>query len=140
MARKKKQTRKYTPKNEFRQNHSPSARGHYDFVFGETDKYYKSIGLTTHPEDGGNYFTLAVNPNPNDVRCSHIKKKPRSTMKRYMPKVEEGWGFDKNDMPIVRHIIKEYKKSTNRKPKNWYAKNKKMQKKKMNSISILSMQ
>ena len=30
------------------------------------------------------------------------------------------WAFAKEDMPVVRHTIKKYKKATNKKPKNWY--------------------
>ena len=46
-----------------------------------------------------------------------------------MPKIEIGWSLDKEDMPVVRHVIKAYKKRTNRKPENWYVKKKTGQKK-----------
>ena len=44
MSRKKTQTRKYKPKNEFRYNHSNTAQGHPDYIFGETNagKYRNS--------------------------------------------------------------------------------------------------
>ena len=56
MARKKKPSRKYQPRNEFRRNKSASAQGHYDYVFGETKTHYKSMGLTTHPAEGYKYY------------------------------------------------------------------------------------
>ena len=129
MARKKKSTRKYKLRNEFRQNHSPSARGHYDYVFGETDKYYKSIGLTSNRDDKYPKYKLTKNPNPFSTEDSFIRLNTRSTLKRYMPKIEKGWRFDKKDMSVVRHIIKTYKKNLNRKPKNWYVNKKKWNKK-----------
>lgn len=129
MARKKKQSRKYTPRNEFRQNHSPSARGHYDYVFGETSNYYKSIGLTTNENDKYPKYRLTKNPDPMSTDESYLRLKTRSTLKRYMPKIEIDWQFDEKDMPIVRRIIKTYKKSFNRKPKNWYINKKKWHKK-----------
>ena len=49
--RKKKSTRKYEPRNEFRYNNSPRAGGHPHFVFGETKTHYKSLVLTSHPKD-----------------------------------------------------------------------------------------
>ena len=122
MARRKnKQTRKYKPRNEFRRNKSASAQGHYDYVFGETETHYKSLGLTTHPAEGYKYYPLHKNPNPNDRRKSYLKLGVRSTNKKYLDETpEKGWSFAKEDMPIVRHTIKAYKKRTNRKKKNWY--------------------
>ena len=40
------------------------------------------------------------------------------------------WEFNDTDKAIVRHRIKEYKKSTNRKPKWWFVKKRKWNKKK----------
>ncbi len=124
MSRRKKKTRKYKPRNEFRRNISKSAKGHFDYIFGETDTHYKSLGLTTHPqEEKFNYHELTENPNPEDNRKSFLKLNVRSTNKKFFDKItKDNWKFSKEDMPVVRHIIKKYKKSTNRKPKNWYTK------------------
>lgn len=133
MARKKKPTRKYKPRNEFRRNVSASAQGHFDYVFGETETHFKSLGLTTHPsrEDRVPHYPLKKNPNPNDKRQSFLRLKVRSTNKKYLPDEgrREGWSFSKEDMSVVRHTVKEYKKSTNRKPKDWYIKKKRWHKK-----------
>ena len=66
MARKRnKQTRKFKPRNEFRRNNSPLAQGHPNFVFGETQSgKYKSLGLTTHPDDDHIHYHMSENPDP----------------------------------------------------------------------------
>ena len=130
MARKKKPSRKYQPRNEFRRNKSASAQGPYDYVFGETKTHYKSMGLTTHPAEGYKYYVLHKNPNPKDRRKSYLKLDIRNTNKKYLDAVpERGWSFAKEDMPVVRHTIKAYKKRTNRQKKNWYVLKKKFGKK-----------
>ena len=128
MSRKKKQTRKFIPRNEFRHNKSPTARNHYNFIFGETDTHYKSLGLTTHPHKDIPHYPLSKNPNPNDTEKSYLQLKVLNTQKRYMGKPLLGWNFAKKDMPVVRNTIKKYKKSTNRKPKWWYEKKRKWNK------------
>lgn len=102
----KKKTRKYKPLNEFRRNKSPSAQNHFNYVFGETKTKYKSLGLTTHPRADISSYQLNQNPNPYDKRKSFLQLKVLSTNKRYLPKKESLWKFDKSDMPIVRHAIK----------------------------------
>lgn len=130
MARRKnKKSRKYKPRNEFRLNISPSARAHYNYVFGETDTHYKSLGLTTHPREDIKHYPLSKNPNPKDDRQSYLQLKVLSTQKRFFKPPERGWTFAKEDMPVVRHTIKAYKKSTNRKPKGWYMKKRQWNKK-----------
>ena len=131
MSRKKKPTRKYKPCNEFRRNKSASAQGHYDYVFGETETHYKSLGLTTHPSGGYIYYALLENPDPQDDRKSYLHLNVRSTNKKYLDEApKSGWKFSKQDMSVARHIIKDYKKRTNRKPKDWYIKKRKWNKKK----------
>ena len=129
MARRKKKSRKYIPRSEFRRNLSKTAKAHYNYVFGETDTHYKSLGLTTHPNADISHYKLSKNPNPADKRYSFLQIKVLSTNKKYLPKVESDWSFAKNDMPVVRYVIKRYKKSTNRKPKLWYEKKRKWNKK-----------
>lgn len=129
MAWKKRKSRKYIPRNEFRHNKSPTANNHYNYVFGETDTHYKSLGLTTHPKDNIPHYRLTKNPNPNDNETSFLQLKVLNTQKRYLGKPLTDWSFAKDDMPVVRHTIKKYKKSTNRKPKLWYEKKRKWNKK-----------
>lgn len=130
MTWKKKPSRKYKLRNEFRRNNSPAARSHYNYVFGETETHYKSLGLTTHPRDDIPHYRLKKNPEPHNNSPSYLQLKVLNTQKRYLPTVEKDWKFSKEDMPVVRHTIKQYKKSTNRKPKLWYEKKRKWNKKK----------
>ena len=130
MARKKKRTRKYAPRNEFRYNNSKSAQGHPHYVFGETPTHYKSLGLTTHPKDDIPHYQLTKNPEPHNDDPSHLQFKVHSAHKKYYGEPLKGWKFAKEDMPVVRHTIKKYKKSTNRKPKMWYVRKKQWNNKK----------
>lgn len=119
MARQKnKQTRKYKPRNEFRYNNGPIAQGHPQYVFGETKSgKYKSLGLTKHPNDAHGNFPLSVNPNPKSDEQSFVQKRVHTGKKAYYAEPLENWKFAREDMPIIRHITKKYKKSTNRKAK-----------------------
>lgn len=111
MSRKKKTTKKYTPRNEFRRNNSPSASGHPAYVFGETEKSFKSFGLTSNPNDRERKIELPDNPNPSKRNeRSFIRVKPVTVNKgRYSEKIDD-WNFSKDDWSIVRHLRKDYKK------------------------------
>lgn len=132
MSWKKKPTRKYKPRNEFRYNNSNIASSHPHYIFGETaNGNFKSLGLTTHPKKHIRHYPLSRNPNPNDTEKSYLQWKVHTASpKYYSDKPLKGWKFAKNDMAIVRHRIKEYKKSTNRKPKLWNEKKRNRNKKK----------
>ena len=66
MPRKKKESRKYKPLNEFRFNHSQAANSHPHYIFGVKGIKYKSLPLTTTRPGNVSYYTLEKNPNPND--------------------------------------------------------------------------
>lgn len=126
MARRKnKQTRKYTPKNEFRRNHSSVSQGHPNFIFGRTRSgKFKSFGLTTTPKEEHPYIPLHKNPNPDDNTPAYLQKKILTTDEKYFDEeYNPKWHFSVLDMPVIRHLIKKYKKSTNRsKKKKWHKK------------------
>lgn len=116
--RKKKQSRKYIPRNEFRYNNGPIAQGHPQYVFGETRSgKYKSIGLTHSADDDYKHYPLAKNPNPNDSKQAHVEAHVHTGKKVYYDEPLSDWAFAKEDMSVIRHITKKYKKSTNRNPK-----------------------
>ena len=123
MARKRKQSRKYIPRNEFRYPKLDMYADHPQYIFGETRSgKYKSLGLTHSPDDEHSVVPLSENPNPNDKRKAYIGTNPHTISKKdYEDKVKKKWKFVQEDKSIVRRIIKRYKKRTNRKPKNWYA-------------------
>lgn len=115
MARKKKQSRKYIPRDEFRRNDSPLAKGHPHYVFGETrdGRKYKSVGLT-HNSSGHKAYSLPDNPNPQDNKQSYVQDRVHTAKKEYYAESLEDWKLSKLDRAIIRHITKKYKKRTNR--------------------------
>ena len=117
MARKRRYTKKYTPKNEFRINNSPVAKGHPAYVFGETKTKFKSFGLTTEARDRERKIRLSRNPDPSDKRDSFIRVKPVTANKKYYSAPKSDWSFGKVDQAVVRHLKKDYKKRAYRKPK-----------------------
>lgn len=131
MARKKKQSRKYIPMDEIRVNNSPLADGHPHHVFGKTrnGKKYKSVGYTHSPNDEQQSFLLSRNPNPNDKDKAYLQSRVHTARTDFYSEPLHDWKLAKEDRPILRHITKQYKKRTNRKPPNWYV-NKKRKKKK----------
>ncbi len=116
IARKKKGTRKFTPRNEFRFNFGRRANNHPHYVFGEKNGKYKSIGLTTTYPENIKHYVLKKNPEPNNLDKAYmILGRPFTEPKSHYGQVLKGWSFHKEDMPMVRHHIKKYKKSYNRK-------------------------
>lgn len=114
MARKKKPTRKYKPRNFFAVNHSKRAQHHPGYIFGEKDGKYYSFGLTHSPKEEYPYASLRHNPDPNDPTPSYMQKRLLKTPKKFIKPIP-GWTFHPEDWPLIRHIIKKYKKSQNKK-------------------------
>ena len=117
MARKRRYTKKYKPKNEFRINNSPVAKGHPAYIFGETKTKYKSFGLTTEPKDPKRKICLQRNPDPTDKRISFIRVNPVTANKKCYSAPKSDWCFSKEDQAIVRHLKKDYKKRAYRNKK-----------------------
>lgn len=132
MTRKKKVSRKYEPRNEFRKNRSPLAKGHPHYVFGEKNGKYKSLGITHQPVKGIRSVKLSKNPDPLDVSDAYLQLRVHTTNKKYYGGVLPGWSFTSEDMAVVRNRTKKYKKAYNRKPPMHYDK-KNAQKKKRTS-------
>lgn len=114
MARKKKPTRKYKPRNFFGINHDKKSMHHPNYIFGEKNGKYYSFGLTHSPKEEYPYVPLEHNPNPNDLKPSYVQKKPLKTSKRLMEPLS-GWRFHPDDWSLIRHMIKKHKKSQNKK-------------------------
>lgn len=120
MARRKnKQSRKYIPMNEFRYSESKLYADHPQYVFGKTRSgKYKSLGLTHKPDGKHPVVFLNKNPNPRDDEKTFIGKNPHTLREKDLDEMpKHNWHFDEKDKPVVRHIIKTYKKRTNRKSK-----------------------
>lgn len=130
--KKKKQSRKYIPMNEFRYADSKIYGDHPQYVFGKTRSgKFKTLGLTTSPDDKHPVIPLSKNPNPKDDRKSYIGTKPHTLRESELDKIpKRNWEFASKDKPVIRHLIKNYKKRSNRKPKNWYEMKRRRYKKK----------
>lgn len=115
MARKKKPTRKYEPLDEFRYNRSKEAANHPQYVFGRKGERLRSVGLTTHPKKEYKHIKLTKNPNPEDARESYIQTQVFKTKSHLYSDPLPNWKFAKEDVPIARHIKKQYKKKQNKK-------------------------
>ena len=127
MTRKKKQSRKYMPRNEFRYNNSPSSRGHLQYIFGETrGGKYKSFGFTHQASDAEKKIQFQNNPNPQDNRPSFMRTKVVTAQKRWFtnPPVA-GLSLGTEERAIVRFFRKRYNKSLNRHPPGYYEQKKK---------------
>ena len=121
MTRKKKPSRKYIPRNEFRYNRMDTARGHLQFIFGETrSRKLKALGLTHNADDRAPKIKLQSNPNPNDSAPAYVRKKVVTTHKKAFSATQGGFAFSPEDRAVVRHLTKQYKKSTNRHPPGYY--------------------
>lgn len=114
ISRRKKETRKYEPRDEFRYNFSPSSAGHPDYVFGYKSGKYKSFGLTHNPKKKYKSTALHSNPDPNDSARSYMQHKVKSTQERYMSEPLQNWNLCKDDRVLVRHYSKKYKKRQNK--------------------------
>lgn len=78
------------------------------------------MGLTSTPKDKYKSTKLRVNPEPDNQEESHLQFQVHTGKKSYYGEPLENWKFDKEDFPVVRHRIKKYKKSANRRPPWWY--------------------
>jgi len=71
--------------------------------------------LTHSPKKEHKSSQLTKNPNPSDTYPSHLQHKVKTTQKKYLPNIEPNWSFAKEDLPLVRHLKKQYKKRQNKK-------------------------
>ena len=110
MARKKKPSRKYTPRNEFRYCFAESAGGkdnpHPHYIFGEHNGYYYSLGLTSHPHKKYTYERLSYNPNPSSRKKMAVLIDPfTEPIGEYDKKPKKKWKFHFKDLPIIQRLI-----------------------------------
>ena len=109
MARKKKQKKKFLPKNEFRYNF---AEGHKSYVFGEIDGEYRSVGIT-HKETtfGKKNMPLSKNPQKNKTETAYIRNGIVSgKISNYGNRTIKNLAFSQEDFPKVKSKIRNYKK------------------------------
>ena len=122
LKRREKQKKKVKPKDEFRFNHKT---GHMNYVFGETEEDYKSVGLTSKETTfGKKNMPLEKNPKKGDSGKSYIRNGIISDRKgSYSEKVAKNYEFSEEDKPKVKGKIRNYKKGQKRKKKKKSKKN-----------------
>lgn len=130
MTRKKKPSRKYMPRDEFRYNMGTTAHGHLQFVFGETrGQKFKAFGITHDAEDDRPKIPLSQNPDPKDAQPAYIRKKATTSPKQWFTRPQQGFRLSPDDRAVVRHLRKQYNKSANRHPPGYYERKKQKKKK-----------
>ena len=101
---------KYVVRNQFRYSRSKEAGYHPHYIFGEKGNRYISLGMTTHPPKGSKVSQIQ-SPNPKYNGEQYIQHKVFKMKKTaYADKRKQGWSFDKNDLPLIRHFKKNYKR------------------------------
>ena len=106
MAKKK----KYIVRNQFRYSKSREAGYHPHYIFGEKGDRYISLGMTTHPPRGSKVSKIK-SPNP-DYHGDQFVQHKIFTMKKtsFANKRKNGWSFHADDLPLIRHFKKKYKR------------------------------
>lgn len=104
-----KKKKKIKPRNEFRYNY---ATGHPNYIYGETDKRYKGVGITHESETfGKKNMPLTKNPQKGKtdkayIRNGYISDKKSNFRKRPL----KGFEFDKSDFANVKSKIRHVKR------------------------------
>ena len=113
-----KQKKKLKPKNEFRYNHDTK---HVNYIFGETEDEFKSVGLTTHEETfGRKNMPLKKNPKKSGesklTDKSYVRNGIISDRKgSYSKKIAKNYEFSAEDKPNVKSKVRHYKKEQKKK-------------------------
>ena len=104
-----KQKKKLKPKNEFRFNHKT---GHANYIFGETENEYRSVGLTSKKETfGRKNMPLKQNPKKNATGESYIRNGIIADRKEsFSKKKAKNFQFSQEDKANVKSKIRHYKK------------------------------
>ena len=99
---------KLEPKNEFRYNFN---KRHKQYVFGETETKYKSLGITHEAETfGKKNMPLKDNPQKGKTEKAYIRNGIVSDKKRYYSEPIKNHEFSKEDMGNVKAKVRNYKK------------------------------
>ena len=104
----KNKRRKLTPKNEFRFNNKTQ---HKNYIFAETDKKYRAVGLTTDSETfGKKNMPLSSNPQKGKTDKSYIRVGIINEYKNEFGRKLSNYAFSSADFKNVKAKIRNYKK------------------------------
>ena len=73
--------------------------------------------MTTEENDKHHKIALSKNPNPKDARVSYIKTQVVTVPNEVLGPKKNDWAFNKDDLPLIRHMKKQYKKQVYKKNK-----------------------
>lgn len=95
----------------FRKFHDKVTTAHPQYVFDETGKTYKVLGITKSPKSKGVLnVKLQVNPEPNNKEAAYIRTKPQEIKKGVQNEKLKGWKFSSADKATVKKIIEDANK------------------------------
>lgn len=102
------------PKNEFRYNFNTN---HPNYIFGETEKKYKALGITHESETfGKKNMPLKQNPQKGKTESAYIRNGIISEKKRsFGRKTLKDFSFSSEDKSNVKSKIRHHKKEEKRK-------------------------
>ena len=101
----------------FRKFHGKQTTGHPSYVYDNTGKVYKVVGITEGSSTNGvNNIPLDENPEPNNNTRAYIRPVPIDVPNGTKSVKLNGWKFAKSDKPKVQAVIDgKYKKKPRKK-------------------------
>ena len=95
----------------FRKFHNKETTGHPQYVYDETGKEYKVIGITESSQTNGILnIRLKCNPEPNSTKAAHIRPSPSKINKGVRSTKLKGWKFSNEDKKKVQAVIDKHEK------------------------------
>ena len=98
----------FRPRNEFRYNNYTR---HPNYVFGEDDNSYHSLGITHEKYTfGRKNMPLAQNPKRGDKSKAYIRNGVIRRNKKYYGRILTDYSFSSEDKAKIKSKIRQYKK------------------------------
>lgn len=95
----------------FRKFKNAKLTGHPQYVYDDTGKEYKVLGITSSPKTNGIVnLKLERNPEPNNTKVAYVRTKPNKVEKGVRNERLKGWKFIESDKKKVRNIIASHEK------------------------------
>lgn len=95
----------------FRKFHDKKTTSHPQYVYDESGREYKILGITSSPKTNGILnVQLERNPEPNNPKTAYVRTKPDKINKGTQNERLKGWKFTENDKKKVRGIIAPHEK------------------------------
>ena len=90
----------------FRKFHNKETTGHPQYVYDETGKEYKVLGITSSPKTNGVLnIRLKVNPEPKNSNAAYVLPTTSKINKGVRNTKLKGWRFSSSDKKVVQDVI-----------------------------------